>query len=218
MTTAPPSTEPAAGLLTRVADTRTAQDRAAAVHDQAIRDAAAAGHPLTSIASTLGVTNRKRLYTVLSRPPADHPGPPPPTPVVFLRGAGATTTSWQNIETAMHTRGLNTVRDRQHAWNLARAGTPVIFVDFSAGSREVTVGRVKARWTTTATTRPLAQLLPRAERERLAAEGATWLDTPVTTEDRHADLPLADPGTTTRLPNQSIDPDQLATTVITQLQ
>ena len=112
-------------------------------------------------------------------------------------------------------RGLNTVRDRQHAWNLARAGTPVILVDFSAGSREVTVGRVKARWTTTATTRPLAQLLPRAERERLAAEGATWLDTPVTTEDRQADLPLADPGTTTRLPNQTIDPDQLAKTVIT---
>jgi hypothetical protein len=137
--------------------------------------------------------------------------------VVFLRGAGATTTRWQNIETAMHARGLNTVRDRQHAWNLARAGTPVILVDFSAGSREVTVGRVKARWTTTATTRPLAQLLPRAERERLAAEGATWLDTPVTTEDRQADLPLADPGTTTRLPNQSIDPDQLAKAVITQL-
>src|SRR5664279_3918486 len=78
MTTAPPSTEPAAGLLTRVADTRTAQDRAAAVHDQAIRDAAAAGHPLTSIASALGVTNRKRLYTVLSRPPAADTGGVPP--------------------------------------------------------------------------------------------------------------------------------------------
>ena len=97
MTPESPSTEPAAELLTRVAGTRAAQDRAAAVHDQAIRDAAAAGHPLTSIASTLGVTNRKRLYTVLGRPPADHPGPPPPTPVVFLRGAGATTSSWQNI-------------------------------------------------------------------------------------------------------------------------
>jgi len=217
MTPESPSTEPGAELLTRVAGTRAAQDRAAAVHDQAIRDAAAAGHPLTSIASTLGVTNRKRLYTVLGRPPADHPGPPPPTPVVFLRGAGATTTSWQNIETAMHTRGLNTVRDRQQAWNLARADTPVILVDFSTGTSDVTVGRVKARWTTTATTRPLAQLLPRAERERLAAEGATWLDTPVTTEDRHADLPLANPDTTTRLPNQSIDPDQLARTVITQL-
>ena len=58
-----PSTEPAAELLTRVTDTRTAQDRAAAVHDQAIRDAAAAGHSLTTIAHTLGVTNRKRLYT-----------------------------------------------------------------------------------------------------------------------------------------------------------
>jgi hypothetical protein len=218
MTLESPSTEPAAELLTRVADTRSAQDRAAAVHDQAIRDAAAAGHPLTSIASTLGVTNRKRLYTVLSRPPDDHPGPPPPTPVVFLRGAGATTTSWHDIETAMHIRGLNTVQDRQQAWNLARAGTPVILVDFSAGSRDVTVGRVKARWKTTATTRPLGQLLPRAERDRLAAAGGTWLDTPVTTEDRHADLPLADPDTATRLPNQSIDPDHLAKAAITQLQ
>lgn len=217
MTPVSPSTAPAVELLTRVADTRTARDRAAAVHDQAIRDAAAAGHPLTSIASTLGVTNRKRLYTVLGRPPADDPGPPPPTPVVFLRGAGATTTSWQNIETAMHTRGLNTVRDRQQAWNLARAGHPVILVDFSTSTRDVTVGRVKARWTTTQTTRPLAQLLPHAERERLAAQGATWLDTPVTTEDRHADLPLAGPDTTTHLPNQPIDPDELARTVATQL-
>ena len=165
------------------------------MHDQAIRDAAAAGHPLTSIASTLGVTNRKRLYTVLGRPPADDPGPPLPTPVVFLRGAGATTSTWKDIETAMHARGLSTVRDRQQAWNLARAGTPVILVDFSAGTRDVTVGRVKARWTTTATTGPIAQLLPRAERERLTAEGAPWLDTPVTTEDRHADLPLANPDT-----------------------
>ncbi|MGZ8801308.1 MAG: hypothetical protein ACXWZL_01465 [Mycobacterium sp.] len=217
MTPVSPSTEPAAELLTQVADTRAAQDRAAAVHDQAIRDAATAGHPLTSIASTLGVTNRKRLYAVLGRPPADDPAPPPPTPVVFLRGAGATTSRWHDIETAMHTRGLNTVRDRQQAWNLARGGTPVILVDFSAGTRDITIGRVKARWTTTATTRPLAHLLPRAERERLAAEGATWLDTPVTAEDRHADLPLADPDATTRFQHQSIDPDQLAKAVITQL-
>jgi len=137
--------------------------------------------------------------------------------VVYLRGAGATTTSWQNIETAMHARGLRTVRDRQQAWNLGRAGTPVVLVDFSAGSREVTVGRVKARWTTTANHPPLAQLLPRAERERLSAEGATWLDTPVTTEDSHAELPLTDPDTTIGFQHQSIDPDQLARTVITQL-
>jgi hypothetical protein len=108
----------------------------------------------------------------------------------------------------MHTRGLNTVRDRQQARNLARGGTPVALVDFSAGSREVTVGRVKARWTTTATTRPLAQLLPRAERERLSAEGATWLDTPVTTEDRHPELPLTDPERNIGFQNQSIDPDE----------
>ena len=51
--------------------------------------------------------------------------------------------------------------------------------------------------------------------EQLLGRWVSWLGTPVTTEDRHADLPLADPGTTTRLPNQTIDPDQLAKTVIT---
>jgi len=117
----------------------------------------------------------------------------------------------------MHTRGLSTVRDRQQAWNLARAGTPVILVDFSPGSRDVTVGRVKAPVEDHRNHPPLGQLLPHAERDRLAAAGAPWLDTPFTTEDRHADLPLADPDTTTRLPNQSIDPDQLAKAAITQL-
>jgi len=68
--------------------------------------------------------------------------------VVFLRGAGATTSRWHDIETAMHTRGLHTVRDRQQAWNLARPGTPVVPVDFSAGPRDGTVDRVKARWKT----------------------------------------------------------------------
>jgi len=52
------------------------------------------------------------------------------------------------------------VRDRQQAWNLGRAGTPVVLVDFSAGSREVTVGRVKARWTTTANHPPPRSATP----------------------------------------------------------
>jgi hypothetical protein len=68
-----------AELLTRVADIRTAQDRAAVVHDQAIRDAATAGHPLTSIASTLVRHQPQRLYTVLGKPRADHPRPTPGT-------------------------------------------------------------------------------------------------------------------------------------------
>jgi len=91
----------------------------------------------------------------------------------------------------MHSRGFATVRDRQVAWNLARGGVTVVLVDFS--SPTVTVGRVKARWRTTNTARQVGQLLPRAERDRLAAEGSTWLDTPVTVEERDAELPLADP-------------------------
>ncbi len=77
--TDPSPTEPAPELLTRVATTRATQEQAAAVHDQAIRDAKAAGHhPVTRIAGILGVTNRMRLYGVLEKPPANPPNPRPP--------------------------------------------------------------------------------------------------------------------------------------------
>ena len=61
----------------------------------------------------------------------------------------------------------------------------------------------------------------RTARRRSVRRRYRWLparSSPVTTEDRHADLPLADPDRTTRFQHQSIDPDQLARAVITQLQ
>jgi hypothetical protein len=214
--TAPTPAEPPPALLTRVAATRAAQEQATAVHDQAIRDAKTAGHPVTRIAGTLGVTNRMRLYAVLDKPP-DDPAEPAPTPVVFLRGAGAGAATWRAVETALHLRGLATVKDRQQAWNLARGGVPVVLVDFSAVAATATIGRVKARWRVTETTRPAGQLLPHRERERLAAEGANWLDSPVAVEERETELPLTDPGTVTHVHNRPVDPDELARAVITQL-
>jgi hypothetical protein len=219
MTADPPPgpAEPRPEFLTRVAATRSAREQAAAVHDQAIRDAKTAGHPVTRIAGTLGVTNRMRLYAVLDTTPDNDPAEPAPTPVVFLRGAGAPAATWRDIETALHRRGLATVKDRQQAWNLARGGIPVILVDFSANTDTATAGRVKARWKATQRTRPAGQLLPRAERDRLTADDAPWLDTPVTVEDRETELPLVDPTTQAHVTNRPVDPDELARAVITQL-
>ena len=78
-------------------------------------------------------------------------------------------------------------------------------------------GRVKARWKTKQTPRTAGQLLTRAERERLTAAGATWLDTPVTVEERDAELPLADPATQAHFDNRPLDPHELARAVTTQL-
>jgi hypothetical protein len=85
------------------------------------------------------------------------------------------TSRLHDIETAMHARGLSTAGPSASLEPRPRAGTPVVLVDNSStGSRDVTVGRVKARWKTTTTKRrPLDQLLPRAKRDRVAAEGAT---------------------------------------------
>ena len=138
--------------------TQKLQDQAAAVHDQAIRDAKAADHPMTQIAAALGISNRVRLYGVLDKS-YDNPAAAIPTPVVYLRGAGAPKTVWDDIETAMHRRGLMVVKDRQQAWHLARGGVPVVIVDFSTGS-DVTVGRVKARWKDVHRQRTIGQLLP----------------------------------------------------------
>lgn len=208
--------DPPVTLLRRVATTRAARDLASAVHDQAIRDAKAAGHPVTGIASTLGVTNRVRLYEVLEKS-FDNPADPAATPVVFLRGAGAPPQTWRDVETAMHRRGLATVRDRQQAWHLARGGVPVVLVDFSTGTPAVSVGRVKAKWSLSRTTRSAGQLLSPAERERLAVTGAQWLDTLVTVEEREAVLPLANPDTEARLQNEPINPDELARAAVSQL-
>lgn len=213
----PPATgESARQVLDRVAATRDARDLAAAVHDQAIRDAKASGHPVTQIAGTLGVTNRMRLYAVIDKP--DEPARPvTPTPVVFLRGAGAPGDTWARVETAVLRRGFAVVKDRQQAWYLARGGVPVVLVDFSADRPTATAGLVQAKWKTTRNRRTAGQLLPRSERERLTAQGASWLDIPVTVEDRQAELPLADPTATAQVGNDPLDPDELARAAITQL-
>ena len=208
-------TEPPDDLLPRVTQTQKLQDQAAAVHDQAIRDAKAAGHPMTQIAAALGINNRVRLYGVLDKS-YDNPAAATPTPVVFLRGAGAPKTVWDDIETAMRRRGLMVVKDRQQAWHLARGGVPVVIVDFSTGS-DVTVGRVRARWKDVRRQRTIGQLLPKEERERLNAQESGWLTTPVTTEDREADLPLTDPATAKHIPNEILNAEQIARAVITQL-
>jgi hypothetical protein len=213
--TDPLPTESPDELLPRVTETQKLQDQAAAVHDQAIRDAKAAGHPMTQIAAALGITNRVRLYGVLDKS-YDNPTVPAPTPVVFLRGAGAPKTVWDDIETAMHRRGLMVVKDRQQAWYLARAGVVVVMVDFSAGS-DVTVGKVKARWKDVHRQRTIGQILPKQERDRLSAQRPDWLTTPVTIEDREADLPFADPATARHLRNDILDAEQLARAVIAQL-
>jgi len=70
-------------------------------------------------------------------------------PVVYLRGAHATTSTWRRVQTAMWAAGWHTVRSRADAWHLARGGATVILLDFSGfdAGRPVTVGRVHARGT-----------------------------------------------------------------------
>jgi len=71
---------------------------------------------------------------------------------------------------------------------LARGDVPVVLADFSTGADAVTVGGVTARWSLSQATRPAGQLLSRRMR-RLGADGAHWLDTAVTVEERDAVLP-----------------------------
>lgn len=205
-------TTPAAALLSQVAETHTAQKTASAVQEQAIRDAAAGGHPLTDVARALGNSGRRRIYAVLEKTPEPAPAPEL-TPVVFLRGAGAPSETWQQVQAAMNARGLVTVRDRTQAWHLARGGVPMILLDFSAGAGTVT--RVRARWRVTEVTRPLEELLDRTERDRLGAQ--PWMQTPVTVEDKNTELPAADADRVTRFDTTAIDPEWLARTVIDHL-
>lgn len=202
---------PPAALLDRVADTHIARQTASALHDQAIRDAAAGGHPRTEIARAMGVSGRQKIYAAIERQPEPADAPTLP-PVVFLRGAKVPASRWAAVAQAMHQRGLITVRDRTQAWHLARAGAPVVLVDFSGDAG--TIVRVRARWRTTDVTGPLSALLPHSERERHA--GAGWLDVEVTTEERDMELPVIDPDSAHRF-SGLIDPDQLARWTVEQL-
>lgn len=206
------NTTPAPALLSQVGETQTAQQAASAVHQQAIRDAAAGGHPLTDVARALGNSGRRRIYAVLEKTPAPAPAPEL-APVVFLRGAGAPSETWQQVQAAMNARGLVTVRDRKQAWHLARGGVPMILLDFSAGAGTVT--RVRARWRVTEVTRPIGELLDRTDRDRLGVQA--WMQTPVTVEDKDTELPAVDADRVTHFDTAAIDPAWLARTVIHHL-
>lgn len=161
----------------------------------------------------LGNSGRRRLYAVMEKTPEPTTAPEL-TPVVFLRGAGATTQTWRQVQAAMHARGLVTMRDRKQAWHLARGGVPVILVDFSAG-RPGTIARVRARWRTTEITRPIGELLDRTERDRLAGED--WMSTPVTVAQRDTELPAVGGDQTVHFDTTTLDPERLARNVIGQL-
>lgn len=198
--------------LRRVQSTLQARSTAGELHDQAIRDAEAAGVPITDIAKAIGVSNRGRLYAVLEKPPATPEQPPALTPAVFLRGSGADRETWDAIEQELHIRGVVTVRDRTAAWHLSRGGVPVVLVDFSVPKSgrvgKGVIGLVKARNRVTETTKPVSALLRRADRERLAGE--RWLATEVETEDREPELPWAVPDDKIEFDSLRIDAEQLA--------
>ena len=136
---------------------------------------------------------------------------------VFLRGAGASRDTWQALEQSMHRRGYMTVRDRTQAWHLARAGAAVVMVDFSNGATgqptAVTVARVRARWRVSQPQKTVSDLLIRAERERLAAAGATWLSTRVIAEVKDMELPVYQDTVTLT----TVDPEAVAEAVDEQL-
>lgn len=106
---------------------------ATAAEEVAIRDAATAGASPSAIARDgLGTLNRGRVYAILGRgPDGEAPNPPARTPIVYLRGAGASADLWERVTTAMWARGWATERDRTAAWHAARASVPVVLVDFS---------------------------------------------------------------------------------------
>jgi len=93
--TDPPAVGPAPELLTRVATTRALQEQIAAVHDQAIRDAKAAGHPVTRTMYIGCRNNSGAASSPLSPATALAPDPPPRSlsTDVPLRSANAPTSS-----------------------------------------------------------------------------------------------------------------------------
>ena len=118
------------------------------LNDVTAEDNALIGQIPTACACTGCSTNPRRSHRTCT-----HPGGVPPRRRHPARNLG-------DVETALHRRGPATVKDRQQAWNLARGGIPVVFVDFSADSATATAGRVKARWKTKQTTRTVGQLSP----------------------------------------------------------
>ena len=172
--TDPLPTESPDELLPRVTETQKLQDQAAAVHDQAIRDAKAAGHPMTQIAAALGITNRVRLYGVLDKS-YDNPAAADPDTGGLPPRRRRTQDCVGRHRNGDAPRGLMVVKDRQQAWHLARGGVAVVIVDFSAGS-DVTVGRVKARWKDVHRQRTIGQILAQAGTGTAQCSGTGLVD------------------------------------------
>jgi hypothetical protein len=155
-----------------------------------IRDASAAGVSPTEIAAALGVQNRQRVYAIL-RSAAGEPQRPLPVPVVYLRGRGIRTVTWERVQRAMWCRGLVTTRDRSDAWRLARSNVPVVLCDFSEElddhppapgggfwhgyDRYVKVGRVRARYRVTKYRPLLREVLGPAQEAGFREDGAAHL-------------------------------------------
>lgn len=76
--------------------------------------------------------------------------PPPMPPVVFLRGAGASSRVFERVTAALWEQGLTTFTNRTQAMHLSRGGLAVWMLDFSVpkntdpGETPISVGEVRA--------------------------------------------------------------------------
>lgn len=177
--------------INRVRAARQASFAARATEEQTIRDAANAGVPPTQIARDgLGTKNKGRVYAILgSGPDGGPPAAPALTPVVYLRGAGNSDDTWQEVREAMWARGWATVSDHTTAWHLARGGVPVVSCDFSMDLDEtpgnafgyvlyVLVSQVRARYAKYHETSTVWAQLETADVARLA--GRDWVNEEIT--------------------------------------
>lgn len=73
-----------------------------------------------------------------SSPAPERPGRPSMPPMVFLRGVGINTRTFDRVHVALWARGLHTITDRTSAMHLSRGGVHVWMVDFSAAGEAKT--------------------------------------------------------------------------------
>lgn len=132
----------------QIARARARQITATTAVEQTVRDLIAdEAITVTDAATALGAT-RQLAYRILGDETPAELTQPALTPVVYLRGAGQSDAAWERIERAMWARGWHTVHDRTTAWHAARAGIPVVLVNFSQPELDggsMTIARVRAR-------------------------------------------------------------------------
>lgn len=204
-------TEIQTATAARIVAAQQAIHTAQAAFEQAVRAAVDTKvMKVADIARALNIKNRAGIYAILGRgADGGEPAAPALPPVVYLRGAGCGDTVWQCVTAAMHARGWATVRVRTSAWHLSRGGVPVVFADFSSTgpdglyAKEVTVGRVRARYQDDIDTTTVADLLTTRDHARLF--GTPWLNEVVEVEHTDMDLPLLNGGPSPR--PERHDPD-----------